>query len=98
MRGGTVAAQQHRRPHVAGIAETVQHDDGGSLAAHTHMDGRAVGLDVPSAKAAGKRLDQDKDSQRLRRRFDFTPKHRGRKGHNAGTRHIFDLNAAVRPL
>ena len=46
-----------RRPHVAGIAEAVQQEDGRTLAADAHVQRRAVGRDLFGAEAIGKRLD-----------------------------------------
>src|SRR6185437_9785399 len=56
---GVIPHQPHRQrlPHVAGIAEAVQHQDRGALAADAHVDRRIRGLDVGNREARGKRLD-----------------------------------------
>src|SRR5664279_4907888 len=45
------------RPHIASVAEAVQHDDGRTCAADSHMDRGAIGLDLLRAKAGRKFLD-----------------------------------------
>ena len=44
------------RPHVAGVGEAVQHDDGGSLAADPDVNGCAVGLNFFCLETRRKRL------------------------------------------
>ncbi len=45
-----------RRPHVAGVAETMQHDDRRSLAGYPGVDRGAVGFDLLDAHAGWERL------------------------------------------
>jgi hypothetical protein len=47
--------RRDRRPHVAGVAETVQQDDRGSLAAVAHMDRRAAGFDIAGLETSRER-------------------------------------------
>jgi len=53
-----------RRPHVAGVAEAVQHDDGRSLAAHSGVDHRTAGFDLLDAHAGWERLHHERDPLR----------------------------------
>ena len=65
-----VGSRQHcrsRRPHVAGIAEAVQHNDRGTTATDAHMDRRAVGLDLLGPEARRKRLDGESRSRSQQR-------------------------------
>ena len=44
----------HRRPHVAGLAVAVQKNDGGPGSAEAHMNGGAVGRDIPDVEVRRK--------------------------------------------
>jgi hypothetical protein len=46
---------RERHPHVAGVAEAVNQDDGGTVPAQADMNRRTVGLDVLGGESGGKR-------------------------------------------
>jgi hypothetical protein len=55
---------RYRRPHVAGVAEAMQHDHSGSLAACADMKCHAVCVEVSGLKSARKGFDHAKESER----------------------------------